>query len=1110
MKNCKNFNLKRIVKISGFIFFLCITTTLQLIASNKHKQEARINLHMEDAKIESILKEIEAQSEYRFFYDSESIRLDETSDVDWNSVKIFDALSEVLGDKGITYRLIDKQIVLFLTGEEPPLVIMQKKMVTGVVSDQDNNPMPGVNVLIKGSSTGVVTDVDGRYSIEVSDQNIILVFSFIGFTTQEIKVGSQSLLDIVMHEESLGIEEIVVVGYGTQKKVNLTGSVESVSSKDLGKRTVTQASNLLQGKASGVSIRQTSGNPASNSASLLVRGRGTFSSAGTEPLVLVDGIESSMNAVNPNDIESVSVLKDAASAAIYGSKAANGVILITTKKGAADKLRVTYNGMVGKQKPTFLPKMVNSWEYAEIVNEAMTNVGQQKRYTDEEIQKFKSGSDPVNYPNFDHIDHLFGSGNGVETIHNIGVLGGNKAAQYLFSLGYYNQQGLIKRNDADRYDFRLNLNSELRKNLHLSVKLSGQKSENSQPISSSSEQSLSWIIRGAMRNSNAIPGLKPDGYYGRNESFFPEADLDSKSYSNYGSSYFYGNGDLVWEIIKDLKFTGQFGYTFNNSETKTFTATYPVTETYGITTNGLTNTWDKDNALTLQALIEYMKIFNDHQFQLLGGISSRSYQSNFISAFRNNFPNNEITEIEAGATSQATNNGSASKHKMASYFGRLNYNYKEKYLFEANFRYDGSSRFPSNNRWGFFPSASAAWRISEETFFKDHISLFNNFKLRVSWGELGNQSIGNYPYQDILYTGQNYAFANEIAAGLAVTTIPNTSITWETTKITDIGLDLGLFNNKLNFSFDYYKKLTSDILYNVSVSNMLGATPSSSNAGSVENKGFDINLSYRNSINDFYFDVSGVFSLVHNKVTKIANVERDISAGLFVGHPIGSRYGYISDGLFRDENDVANAPTQPFSVLANPGSIKFVDISGPDGVPDGIVNSTYDRDIIGTPLPITTYGFTINAEYKNFDINIFFQGEGGRKTMVDTEFFFALDNNGNVQRDYYDKRWTAENPNPKAIYPKILVTSTGFYNNNLVDYWFKNATFIRLKNLQIGYTLPQKLASKTFLNKARIYVTGENLFTITNFYKGWDPEMNTSSSFYPLVRLYALGINLEF
>ena len=737
----------------------------------------------------------------------------------------------------------------------------------------------------------------------------------------------------------------------------------------------------------------------------------------------------------------------------------------------------------------------------------MLNGGGQIRYTPEDIQKFKSGTDPY-YPNFDHLKNFFTGGSGLQHSHNIGIRGGSETTQFLFSFGYFDQEGIVKKNYADRYDLRLNVNSRLTKNLNLSVKLAGQKYDHKRPIGYNGSYTI--LVLGVMRLSNAIPGKLPNGDYGMQQITHPEADMDSKNFTNDNSTFMYSNADLTWEIIPDLKITGQAGYTFGVNETRTFIAKYPVTETYEIGVNSLTNSWNKSNGLTLRSLIEYTKTFGSHNFYVLGAIESRTTGYNDISAFRNQFPNNEIYQINAGATAEATNSGAASATRLASYFGRLNYNFRERYLFEGNFRYDGTSRLPANSRWGFFPSVSAAWRISEEGFFKDNVSFINNLKLRLGWGESGNQSIGDYPYQSQIATGENYAFANTMAAGAAVTTIPNIMLKWETTATTGAGLDMGLLNNKLSFSFDYFKKVTYDILYGVAASRMLGAATGASNAGEVQNKGFDVNLSYRNKIGDFSFDFSGVFSYVDNKVTKIANLDVDINSHLFIGYPIGSAYGYKCDGLFADAADVSNSPSQPIALLAIPGGIKVKDISGPNGVPDGIVDNAYDRAVIGRPLPVTTFGFSFNAEYKNFDFNVFFQGEGGRIEQSNCEFFYPLQNEGNVQRDVYENRWTPQNPDPKAKYPASLFVASAFWQTNNYDFWYRKANFLRLKNAQIGYTLPQQLTNKVAISKARVFLTGENLLTFHNYYKGWDPEGDASANYYPLLRLYAVGVNIEF
>lgn len=994
-------------------------------------------------------------------------------------------------------------------------VSAQSRILTGKVSDSKGVTLPGVSIKIKGTSVGTTTNLDGRYTIDVPDNNSVLVVTYVGYITQELPVNGRSTLDISLVEDVQGLEEVVVVGYGTQKKVNLTGSVASVSSEQLEKRAATKSSLVLQGQMSGIQVRQGGGNPASNGASLVVRGQGTFSGAGNNPLVLVDGIEASLDLVDPNDIQSVSVLKDAASAAIFGSKAANGVILVETKKGIVGKPVFTYNSYVGKSEATMVPEMINSWEYAEVINQVFVDAGAAKRYSDADIAKFRSGEDPVNFPNFDHIGNLFNSGNGISNRHDISVRGGSEQTQYMFSLGYYNENGIITKNDANRYNIRVNLDSRLNDKLKFSLKMAGNLNKNSQP-SGINGLGLGTIVGGAMRNANTIPGRMPDGYYGRNETLHPEADLESASFLQNKGTNFYTNGSVVWDVFKDFKITGQIGHTYGIGQSKAYVAKYDITPTYGNAINSLNENWSEGTALTLQTIAEYNKKVKDHTFYLLGGVSGQTFDNKGLGAFRDAFPNNSIYEINAGSTARGRQSGSASRNTLQSYFGRFNYNFRNKYLFEANARYDGSSRFPKDSRWGLFPSFSAAWRVSQEGFFKDvtdSMSWLTDFKLRASWGKLGNQSIGNYPYQDLLSLAPVYPFGAALSAGAAVTTLANKAITWETTTINNVGLDLGLFKDKLTLSADYFVKTTDDILYNVSVSNMLGATPALTNAGSVENRGWDFNLNYRNAIGDFSYGVSAIFSLVDNKVTKLRKIDQDIARRLFVGYPIGSVYGYKSDGLFANDAEAAAYAKQPFADQAQGGGIKYLDISGPNGVPDGVVNAAYDRTIIGKPLPTSTYALTLNGGYKNFDFNFMLQGEGGRNDQVNLgQFFFPLENNSNVQRDAYENRWTPQNPNPRAAYPKLRNIASGFFNTNRVEFWNRSATFLRLKNAQIGYTLPKKLVTRANISNLRIYVSGENLFTLSDFYKGWDPEMNTGGNdwYYPLTRMYVAGISLKF
>lgn len=1027
-----------------------------------------------------------------------------------------------------TFRIIKLAILLFmvtvlnvfgsntfntnlnLDKETDPAVVMQQNRITGTVTDVNGNPMPGVNIQVEGTTIGSISDVNGKYSIEVQNANNVLIFSFIGYVAQKVTVGNRTVIDISLTEELKALDEVIVVGYGTQKKMNVTGSVSAVNSEALEMRNVTKGSLALVGAMSGIAVRQLSGNPGKNSAEIRIRGLGTFSGAGSSPLILVDGIESSIDNVNPNDIKSVSVLKDAASASIYGSRAANGVILVETKKGIAGAPKFQYYSFVGKQKPTMIPEMVNSWEYAELYNEALTNMGKAKRYTDEDIAKYKSGSDP-NYPNFDHMKYLWGTGSGIETKHGLTMSGGNQGTQYMFSAGYYDQKGLVQENFGKRYDLRLNINTKLKNNVSLNVSLSGNKYNGEEP-SSLYGGGLGQIVRGALRLTNRIAGFTPDGYYGRNETLHPEADLASKSFVGDGSYYMLSNTELVWDITKNIKISGKLGYTYSNSESKTFRATFAITPSYAITRNSLSQSWATGDALTLQSLAEYDNTFGDHYIHVLAGYSQQSFGSKSLGAYRDDFPNDELYEISVGSTTRATNSGSQSRNSLLSYFGRVNYSFREKYLLEGNIRYDGSSRFPEGKRFGMFPSVSAGWRLSKESFFEDAVPWVSDLKIRGSWGELGNQSIGNYPYQNLLSLGQNYPFGSAMAAGAAVTTLANKNIAWETTRMTDFGFDLSVLKGKLSLTTDYYVKTTFDILYNISASGMLGASPSAENAGTVENRGWDFDLTHRNTIGDFSYGLSANFSAVNNKVLKLANVKLDIAKGLFIGEPIGSTYGYVTDGVFVDAADVQSYPTQPFLSLATPGGIRYKDISGPDGVPDGIVNATYDRQVIGQPIPKSYYGLNLNADYKGFDLSLLFQGEGGRRAMVAIEHFFALDNDGNIQRWVLNERWTTQNPDRNAGYPALMIMSTDFYSQNPSDYWIKNATFLRLKNITLGYTIPSRFTSKLSLSNVRFYLSGENLFTLTKYYPGWDPEMTTGGGdrWYPLTILTVLGINVGF
>jgi TonB-linked SusC/RagA family outer membrane protein len=1090
--------------------FLSLITFFQLFATETYSQMTKLTLKLDHVKISDALKEIENQSEFFFLYSPNLIDVEREVNIDAENEPIKDILNDVFKAQ-VKIAIYDRQVVL-LPNElsDEALTAFQQQSITGTITDEKGTPLPGVTILVKGANMGALSDASGKYTINNVPRDATLVFSFIGMTTQEIPSNNQSVINVVLKEEAIGLEEVVIVAYGTQKKVNLTGSVASVSADEIQNKPVSQSSQALAGLLSGVTVSQGSGRPGNDASSVIIRGMGTFSSAGNSPLVLVDGLASSLDDVDPNNIKSISVLKDAASASIYGTRAANGVILITTKQGQKGQLQLKYDNYLGWQKATELPQFLESWEFAELKNEANANEGKAPVYTADEIAKFKSGSDPDTYPNVPHLKNMLTSGSGFQTNHNLSLTGGDEKNSILFSLGYLRQDGIVAGNSYNKYNFLMNTNSKIRDNLNLSVNLSGNTSITEEPRHF--EGDMMSMIGFAVREGPIFAGRKSDGTYGFQDNYSPEAWMDSESFINNKNKYFLGGAELSWEIFDGFTLSGKAGYRYSNYKTDNFVAQVVFNQNKTVGPNSLTQTSDNNSLLTLQSLVNYEKKIDRHSFNFLAGFSQEEYQDNWFTASRDNFPNNLLYELNAGASSNMQSSGSGSEWALRSYFGRLNYSFNDKYLFEANARYDGTSRFPEKGRWGLFPSFSAGWRMSEESFIKDNAAWINNLKLRASWGKLGNQNVGNYPYQSVLRLSQNYPFGGTIASGARVTTLANADIHWEATQVTNIGLDMTILNNSLGIVLDYFNKTTSDILYSISVAKVLGFTPSSVNAGEVKNKGFEVVLNYHKSLGKLDIGINPNFSYVKNEVTNLANVEQDIAKGLFVGQPLNALYGYVADGLFVDANDIANYPSQPYA--AQPGFIRYKDISGPDGVPDGKVDATYDRKVIGTTFHKIAYGASITADYKGFDFSVLMQGLAGFDKQMGVYEAFAFINNGQIQRWQADNRWTTENPDPDAKYIKLTNLLLGSGTTLTSTFWNRNANFLRLKNLQVGYSFSNSLIQKLKIRSLRIFISGQNLFTLNHFYAGWDPESSYSITnnhpFYPISSIYSFGVNVKF
>ena len=990
--------------------------------------------------------------------------------------------------------------------------------VNGLITDSSGEPLIGVSIQVKGTTHGTISDLDGKFMLLAKTGDILRI-SYVGYTPQEIKLTGNQQLRIIMEEDTKRLEEVVVVGYGTQKKVNLTGSVSSITADELANKPVMSTAQALAGLAPGLSVLQTSGRPGTG-ATVKIRGTGTFSNAGTDPLVLIDGLSGSIDDVDPNDIQSISFLKDAASASIYGNRAANGVILIETKKGVQGKTTISYSNSFGWQRPTELPDFLPSWEYAEYYNMAMHNMGRQDAYLPEQIQKCRDGSDPDNYPNVNHLKWLLESGSGFQHQHNISIQGGNATTSYNLSVGYRNQEGMTARTSNERMTALFSMKSEIAKGLTLNLNINAYNNKYNAP--NGEPQSIDGMIGYTVRQGPIYAGKKTDGSFGYQDNYSPEAWLASESFIQNINRNISASGQLKWDTpVEGLSLIGKAGVNYWTKYDKAYRADtyFDETKTVGPAT---LNVWTANNTYTtFEALATYEKQIKNHSFKLLAGTSVEQSANRGLEGYRNTFPNNYLYELGSGDKSTATNNSSLEEYALLSFFGRINYSFKDRYLLEANLRYDGSSRFADGHRWGLFPSVSAGWRVSEEDFWKNSglSNVFDNLKLRASYGVLGNQNIGVYPYQQTYNLGHDYPFGNPAAlqSGAYMSVYNNPEITWEKTAITDIGLDFSLFNGAFSGTVDYFYKYTSDILAPVEVSSIMGRSVGQSNVGAVSNKGIEVNLTYNGRIgNSFRFSIAPNFTWVKNAVEKLANgATEEINNNRIVGQPIGIIYGYETDGLFVDQAEIDAAPEQLVGKSSlKPGYVKYKDISGPDGVPDGKVDAQYDRTVLGSTTPKFYYGLNLSASYKGFDFSALLQGLGGHKRLIGSYMAYAFYNGGQIQRWQADNCWTEANPDKWAEYPRLETLNMNNTNLQTSDYWIRNASFLRLKNVQIGYTLPKVWTKKIGLENVRVYISGQNLCSFNSFYKGWDPEneigTGDSPSYYPINSIYSFGFNLKF
>lgn len=995
----------------------------------------------------------------------------------------------------------------------PPLPAVWQQdnfTVKGKVKDIHGNPLPGVTVLVKDTKKGATTDEKGNFTITGIRKDATLVFQYIGFDPQEIKVDGRENVTTVLKENEKTLDEYVVVGYGTQKKVTKTGAVSMVKGADLQQSPNVNISNSLVGRIPGIIAVNSSGEPGYDGSKIFIRGRSTLGN--NDPLVVIDGFpRSGFERMNPNDIESVSILKDAA-AAIYGSRAANGVILVTTKRGKGGKPTLRYGFNQSFVTPTRLPEMADAPTYAKVVNEILQYGGDNPQYSAEEIKKFGDGSDPWRYPNTNWYDAVIKKV-ALQQRHDLSLTGGSDKMTYFVSLGSLSQDGIYK-NSATKYkqqNVRANLDASVNENIRLRFDLAGRLEDRNFP-----PRSAGSIFRSLMRGRptenaiwpNGLPG--PDIEYGDNPVVTSTNDIGYTYDRNYVL-----NGTVVAVVnipwVQGLFVDGSFAYDQNFANSKSFikpwtlytldkSSTTPKLNpaTRGVDKPQLTESYASTRTSTLNFKINYVRAFGKHNLSGFVAYEQSTIKGDDFSAQRKYFLSDKVDQLNAGGEREKTNNGAGFEFARQNYFGRLSYNFNETYLFDFNGRYDGSQNFPRNRRFGFFPGASAGWVVSNESFWKNNIKMLDYFKVRASWGQMGNDQVPSFQYMSTYGFSGGVIFGEDYNKSIYQLRTPNPDITWEVANNYDVGIEAKFFKDKLTLEGDYFLTRRSNILVarNASVPGYTGLSLPDENIGRIQNQGFELVLGHKNDIRKFHYEVITTLTRAHNKILFWDEAPGVPDYQRSTGKQIGSELYYQAIGIYRDQ---AQVDKSPHIGGARPGDVIFKDVNN-----DGAINDLDRVRMDRTETPEWIYGITIVAKYANFDLTMLWQGASGASQYLRTESGLI----GNFPMAFVRDRWTASNPD--AAWPRAYDRDREYWVNRQNTFWFWNTNYMRLKTLDIGYTIPQKLRKRIGLQDARIYVSGQNLITFDRV-KIFDPEApRGSGQYYPQTRIYNVGLNVTF
>lgn len=1005
-------------------------------------------------------------------------------------------------------------------------------VVSGKVSSPDGEVLPGVVVLEKATNNGVVTDLDGGFNISVNSSESILVFSLIGFETQEIRVGNQSTIDLNLAESESLLDEVVVVGYGEQKKLNLTGAVETLKLDGAVNQPVTNSAQLMYGKFAGVQLTQSSGLPGADGSSIVIRGIGTF--GGTNPLVVIDNIQyeglAEFNNLAPSDIESISVLKDASASAIYGARGANGVLVVTTKRGTKGQFSVDYNNYFGTQRVTVIPEYLDGVNYALLRNERDKNVNGPAaplRFSEADIEAIRNGTNPDQFSNTKWSNIALQEAP-IQN-HYLSFSGGSDQTTYRISLGFLDQDAVVKgKFKSERYNLGINLSINPNSWLTVTNVTNAYWSRFEGPNGGASAiTGETGIINQFQRSSPVVPVYYSNGELGVVDGVYEKVNFSypinnvllTGTFGDYNSDNINISEriGLSAKLAKGLFLETSGSAIINYANISNFRPTLLTRDWEGNVVqrndlNTLTNTLDFNYRLLNENLLRYSTSFKDvHNLSFILGFSVIYDKNDGYAGSLSGFPTDAIQEFNGGGVVNPSVSGGASEEAWQSFFARVNYNYKEKYLFEANVRRDGSSKFGASNRYGTFPSVSAGWNIAREDFLSGSETL-TDLKLRASWGVSGNDRIGNYIYEQTYNTGLDYTLGQGvIVPAVALTSLANPFITWENIEQYDIGVDASFFGSKVNLTADYFKRISSDILYtNFPIPNTIGVTNLAAvNAAGMENSGVEMSLGYRQNFGKLVMNLSAnVTRMADNKVTNLGpdGIETiGASTIIRIGEPFNAYYGYQVVGVFQTQEEITNSPKQFGSNLTAPGDLKYADISGPQGVPDGVINAS-DRTVIGNPFPEWIYGMNANLQFRGFDMNVVFQGVGKVDRLLNMNGQTPMEGDRNNALSYWTNRWTPENPS------ETLPRLGGVNNAVISSFYIEDMSYLRLRNIELGYTLPAGISKKALLQKARIFISGQNLLTFTKV-NNFDPERQRgggTDQTTPLYKVISGGINIKF